>query len=146
MIDSIAARASGEVGSKPSGAALSGEDLIDFDLDADLVEKLGDIGILEQHADRADQRGLAGDDVVAGECGDIAAGGGQAIDDDDQRLLSFNRDQRIVELLGAGGGAAGLVDMDDHGARRARLGQAGRAASPAPRSSRIRPLMVTRAI
>ena len=87
MIDSIAARASGEVGSKPFGAALSGDDLIGFDLDADLVQQIGDVRVLEQDADRADQRGLLGDDVIAGERGDIAAGGGQAVDHDDQRLL-----------------------------------------------------------
>ena len=35
MMNSTAARASGEVGSKPFGTALSGEDLIVLDLDAD---------------------------------------------------------------------------------------------------------------
>ncbi len=55
MIDWIAARASGLVGSNPFGAALSGVDLIEFDLDADLVEQIGEIRIFEQHANRADQ-------------------------------------------------------------------------------------------
>ena len=122
MIDSIAARASGEVGSKPFGAALSGDDLMRLDLDADLVEKIGDVGILEQNADRADQRGLLGDDVIAGQRRDVAAGGGQAVDDDDQRLLLLQPHQRIVELLGSGGGAAGAVDMHDDGARRSTTG------------------------
>ena len=87
MIDSIAARASGLVGSKPFGAALSGEDLIDSTLTPILLEQIGDVGILEQHADRADQRGLLGDDVIAGDRGDIAAGGRKPVDHDDQRLL-----------------------------------------------------------
>ena len=63
-----------------------------LDLDADLVEQIGEVRILEQHADRADQRGLLGHDVIAGERGDVAAGGGQAVDDDDQRLLLRSRD------------------------------------------------------
>ena len=35
-------------------------------------------------------------------------------------FLSLQTHQRVVQLLGAGGGAAGAVDMDDHGARRRR--------------------------
>ena len=50
-----------------------------LDLDADRLQQLGDVGKLEQHADRADQRGLLGDDVVGGQRGDVAAGGGQAL-------------------------------------------------------------------
>ena len=123
MIELIAARASGLVGSKPSGAALSGVDLIDFDLHADLVEQIGEVGKLKQHADRADQRGLLGHDVIAGDRRDVAAGSCQAVDDDDERLLAPAGAQGIEELLGAGGGAAGTVDVDDDGARRRRSGE-----------------------
>ena len=120
MIDSIAARASGVVGSKPSGAALSGVDFTDLDLDADPIQEIGNVGILEQHADRADQRSLLGHDVIAGKRGDVTAGRGQAVDDDDERLSLPQPRQRIEQLLGAGGGAAGAVDMDDDRARRRR--------------------------
>ena len=51
MIAWIAARASGLVGSKPFGAALRGVDLIDFDLDANLAKQIGEVRVLEQHAD-----------------------------------------------------------------------------------------------
>src|SRR5580700_1355546 len=94
-----------------------------LDLDADLVEQVGKIRILEQHADRADQRGLLCHDVVAGQRRDVGAGGGEAIDDDDDRFLVPQPRQRVVKLLGAGGGAAGAVDMDDDGARQRRAGE-----------------------
>ena len=44
MIDSIAARASGEVGSKPFGAALSGEDLIVSTLTPTLSSRSATLG------------------------------------------------------------------------------------------------------
>ncbi len=44
MIELSAARASGLVGSKPSGAALSGVDFTDFDLHADLVRRSAKLG------------------------------------------------------------------------------------------------------
>src|SRR5579864_8476240 len=94
-----------------------------LDLDADLVEQIGKVRILEQHADRADQRGLLRHDVVAGERRDIGAGGGETVDDDDKRFLVAQPRQRVVKLLGAGGGAAGAVDMDDDGARQRRAGE-----------------------
>ena len=123
MIDSIAARASGDVGPKPFGAALSGVDLIGLDFDADLIQEIADVGILEQHADRTDQRSLLGNDMIAGDRSDIAAGRRQAIDHDDQRLSFLQPHQRVVELLGAGRGAAGAVDMDHHGAHDRRPGK-----------------------
>ena len=146
MIDSMAARASGEVGSKPFGAALSGEDLIDLHLDADLVQKIADIRILKQHADRADERGLLGDDVIAGNRGDVAAGGGKPIDHDHQRLFLLQPHQRVIKLLGAGGRAAGAVDMNDHGAAVVDCAPACSSCWTRSSSSRINPLMVTRAI
>src|SRR4029077_16332242 len=94
-----------------------------LDLDADLVEQVGKVRILEQHADRADQRGLLRDDVVAGECRDVGAGGRETVDDDDKRFLVAQPRQRVVKLLGAGGGAAGAVDMDDDGARQRRASE-----------------------
>ena len=118
----MAARAAGLVGSKPEGEALSGLDLIEFDLDAKRLQRVGEIGILEKHADRADDRGVMGDDVVAAERRDIGAGGGQPIDHHHHRLLGLQGAQGVVKLLRAGGGAAGAVDVHDDGLG-ARLGQ-----------------------
>src|ERR1700722_5580344 len=53
----------------------------------------------------------------------MAAESRTPVDDEYQRLLLFHPHQRIVELFGAGGGAAGAVDMYDHGASRSRPGQ-----------------------
>ena len=58
----------------------------------------------------------------AGQRGDIGAGGGEPVDHHHHRLLGLQLAQRVVELLGAGGGAARAVDMHDHRAG-ARLGQ-----------------------
>ena len=74
MIDSIAARASGLSRLEAVRRRLERRRFDRLDLDADLVEQIGDVGILEQHADRADQRGLLGDDVIAGQRRDVAAG------------------------------------------------------------------------
>jgi len=121
MIEFSAARASGLVGSKPSGDALSGVDFHRLDLDAYLVEQIGKIGELEQHADRADQRGLLRHDVIAGERRECS-----------RRTRPYCRPRSPMavfsrslvsesnKLLGTGGGAAGAVDMDDDGARRRR--------------------------
>ncbi len=87
-----------------------------LDFDADLIQEIANVGILEQHADGTDQRRLLGNDMIAGDRGDVAAGRRQAIDHDDQRLSFLQPHQRVVELLGAGRGAAGAVDMDHHGA------------------------------
>ena len=123
MIDSSAARASGLVGSIAVRRRLQRRRFHRFDLDADLVEEIGDIGILEQHADRADQRGLLRHDVIAGERGDVAARRRQAVDHDHQRLFLTEPRQRVVELLGTGGGAAGAVDVDDDGPGERGFGQ-----------------------
>src|SRR5215469_9828461 len=90
-----------------------------FHLHADLAEEIGDIRILEQHADRADQRGLLRDDVVAGQRGDIAAGRGQAVDNNHQRFFLPHARQRVEQLLRTGGGTPGTVDVDDDSANHA---------------------------
>ena len=53
---------------------------------------------------------------------DVAAGGGKPIDHDHERFLLAQPRQRIVQLLGARGGAARAVDVNDHG-RGTRLAQ-----------------------
>ena len=58
-----------------------------------------------------------GDDFIGGDSGDIAAGGRDRADDGDHRLLLGEPAQLVVELLGAGRGAAGAVDRHQHGAR-----------------------------
>ena len=110
-----------------------------------VFEQIGNIRILEQHADRADQRGLAGDDVIGAERRDVAAGGGKPVDHDDRRLCFAQPHQRVVELLRARRRAARTVDVHDH-----RLGLrdfASRSnASTRCRSLRIKPVIVTRAM
>src|ERR1700733_8420871 len=88
-----------------------------FDLHPDFAEEIGEVGILEQHADRTDKRSLLRDDVIAGDRRNVTARRGHAVDDDDQRLLVPQTRQRVEQLLGAGGGAARTVNMDDDGAR-----------------------------
>src|SRR3954453_169199 len=48
--------------------------------DAQCLEKVAHVGILKQYPDRADQRGLLRDDVIAGKRCDIAAGRRETID------------------------------------------------------------------
>ncbi len=45
---------------------------------------------------------------------DVAARGSQSLDHDDKRLLCLQLHQRVVELLGARGGAAGRIDVHDN--------------------------------
>ena len=85
-----------------------------FHLDADLVEQIGEVRVFEQHADRADQRGLLGDDVVARDGSDVGTGSSHAVDHDRDRLLGPHAAERVVQLLGAGGGAARRIDVQDH--------------------------------
>ena len=86
MIDSIAARASGLVGSKAVGRGLERRGLDLLHADADLAQQLADIGKLEQHADRADQGRVLRHDVVGRDRRDIAARGREPIDHDHHRL------------------------------------------------------------
>ncbi len=57
--------------------------------------------ILEEDADRADQRRLLRDDLIGSECCDVAARGRETFDDDDDRLSPRDR----IELLGPAGAA-----------------------------------------
>src|SRR6516162_3932671 len=91
-----------------------------FDFHAKFVEKIGDVWVLKQHADRADQRGLLRHDVVACKRGDIAAGSRHAVDHHDQRFLLTHPRQRVEQLLRTGRGAAGAVNVDDDRARQVR--------------------------
>ena len=61
--------------------------------------------------------------MIAGQCRDVAAGRGQAVDDDDERLALPQPRQRIKKLLGAGRRAAGAVDVDDDRPRHRRSGE-----------------------
>src|SRR5215467_1167173 len=88
-----------------------------FDLDAERLQKIGDVRILKQHADRADQGGLQRDDVIGRDRRNVTARSRQPVDHDDQRLLLFEPHQRVVQLLGARRGAAGGIDVHDHGPR-----------------------------
>ncbi len=75
------------VGSKPFGAAFSGDDFTSSTLTPTVFIRSPKIRILKQHADRADQRRLLRDDLVGGERRDVAARGRETFDDDDHRLL-----------------------------------------------------------
>ena len=55
--------------------------------------------------------------MVGGKRCDIGAGCREPVNDHDHRLFALQLAQRVVELFGAGGGAAWAVDMDDHRAR-----------------------------
>ena len=70
-----------------------------FHLDAELGQKIADIGILEQDANRADERRLLGHDVIARKRGNAVARSGQAVDDDDERLLLLQPHQRIGKAV-----------------------------------------------
>jgi hypothetical protein len=95
------------------GAAFKRRGFHLLDLDAHGFHQLGEIRKLEQHADRADQRALAGDDMIGGDRRDVTARRGQPLDHHHQRLLGLQAHQRIIELLGAGRGAARRIDVDD---------------------------------
>src|SRR5262244_804357 len=88
-----------------------------FDLDAERLQEIGDVRILEQHADRADQGSLQRDDVISRDRRNITARSRKPVDHDDQRLLLFEPHQRVMQLLGARRGAAGGIDVHDHGPR-----------------------------
>src|SRR5262249_41965412 len=64
---------------KAIGSGLEGGGLYLLKLDADLREQVGEIRILEQHADRTDQGGVLGNNVVRRHRRHVAAGCGQAI-------------------------------------------------------------------
>jgi hypothetical protein len=86
-----------------------------LDLDAHGFQQIGKIRKLKQHADRTDQRGLLRYDVIGRDRGDVAAGCRQSLDHHDHRLLRFQAHQRVEQLLGAGRGTAGRIDMHDDG-------------------------------
>ena len=83
--------------------------------DADGVEQLAGIEGLEQHADRADDRQPPREDAVGGDRRHVGGRGAEFLDDGDHRLFGAQLADRLVELLAAGGGAAGRVDGEDHG-------------------------------
>src|SRR5436309_2438359 len=85
-----------------------------FDLDADRLQEVGDVGILEQHADRAHERGFHRDDVIGGDRRNVAARCRNPVDHHDQRLLRLEPRLGIVQLLRAGCRAPGAVDVHDH--------------------------------
>src|SRR5690242_5494802 len=84
-------------------------------LHAEGVEQLLELRPLEDHADRAGDGVAAGDDVVGSNGGDVAAGGGDGAHDRHDRLLGGDLADGLVDRLGPGSGAAGAVDVDDHG-------------------------------
>src|SRR5262249_13275659 len=96
-----------------------------FDLDANCLEHISKVRILKQHTNRADQRRFLRYDMLGRECGDIGARGGKPVDDNDHRLLALQFMQRVVKLLGTGGGPTGTINMYDHGtcARTAKSGE-----------------------
>ncbi len=95
-------------GSKPRSSTRSpchrGNDL--FDLDADGLHQIAEVRILKEDADRADQRRLLRDDLIGSECCRCSRPGRETFDDDDDPSGHLQPRDRIVELLGTGGGAA----------------------------------------
>src|SRR6516165_11977374 len=91
-----------------------------FDFHAEFLKEIGDVGILKQHADRADQGRLLRNNVIASKRGDIAAGSRQTVDHDHQWLLLAHPRQRIEQLLRTGRGAARAVNVDDNRTRQVR--------------------------
>src|SRR5215467_6426568 len=55
--------------------------------------------------------------MFRGKSGNIGSGCGQPVDDDHHRFFVLQVAQRIIKLLGPGGGPARTVDMHDHGTR-----------------------------
>src|SRR5215813_13715758 len=102
---------------KTVGGRLERRRLDFFDLDAERLQEIGDVRILEQHADRADERSLQRDDVIGRDRRNVTARSRKPVDHDDQRLLLFEPHQRVMQLLGARRGAAGGIDVHDHGPR-----------------------------
>ena len=88
-----------------------------FDLDTDCFEHIGKIRILKEHPDRTDQRRLLRYNVLSRERGDIGAGCGKSVDNDDHGLLALQFTQGVVKLLGTGCRSTGTINVDDHGAR-----------------------------
>ena len=86
-------------------------------LDAELFQEIGHVGILEDHSDRPDERGLLRNDVIGGNRRDVAARRRKPVDHDHDRFVHPQTHQAIVELLRSGGGAAGTVEVHDHGRR-----------------------------
>src|SRR6185312_9337647 len=85
-----------------------------FELYPDLVHQAGDVGELDQHTDRTDDRGLAGDDMVGGAGDHIAGGSGERAHLRRHRLFGGQLADLLVDHLAAGGGAAGGVDLQDN--------------------------------
>jgi len=76
--------------------------------------------------------------------GDVAAGSRQPLDHHDQRLLCLQPHQRVIELFGAGGGAARRIDVNDDGAACEFSSRS--APRRAPDHCGINPSILTRAI
>src|SRR5690606_34280677 len=83
------------------------------DADAQPLDQFGELRPLEHHADRAGDGVAARHDVVGGECRDVATGCRHRPHHGNHRLLGGDLADRLVQRLGAGGGAAGAVDPED---------------------------------
>ena len=126
----VAARASGLVGSKPLGAALSGDDFTSSTLTPTVFSRSVTFGYWKITPIEPTSEVLCATMWSRRHRGDVAARRGKAVDHHHHRLRAANLAQRVVKLLGAGGRAARTVDVHDDRLRR-RSGRAVRAPRPA---------------
>ncbi len=113
-ISSATARALSSVGSNGFGTAFRGSALDLLHLHAERFHQLGDVGPLEDDADRAGDGVAVDEDAVGGDRGDISGGCGKRATDGDHGLLLGHPADRVVQGLAARGGAARAVDVEDH--------------------------------
>src|ERR1700730_8528736 len=78
------------------------------------VEQFGEVRILNEDADRTNQRISQRDNPVGSKGGNITAGGGHAPDHGNRRFLRRETADRIVEPLRSRGRAAGTVDRNQN--------------------------------
>src|SRR5262249_30955767 len=85
-----------------------------LDLDTERAKKVGHIGPLEQHANRAGDGVAVDEDTVGGERHDIGGRGCERPAHGHHRLLLGKLPDRVIHRLTSGRGAAGTVDLEDH--------------------------------
>ena len=117
-------RPCGDIGLVKLGWSFSGPEMMASALMPSL-QQAGHLAGLQQHADRAGQRGLAGEDARGGHRDHVAGRRRRAAHHGDDRLLRGNVGDRVVQALAARHAAARAVDRDDQRLHAVVVGQFG---------------------